>query len=470
VPKQPTPAAVTSSAAVTAVGNPGEGSPVRALQRALSEVGVTVEEGPAARCDVVVFERIEPDVLQLVQSIAREGRRIVVVHVGEPVLSAVDSLRLLESGASDAVEWHSAEEVAANLRARIDRWIAIDDLVDSARVATQLVGRSPRWVAVVRDLVEIARFSSTAILISGESGTGKELAARLVHELDARDQKRDLVLVDCTTIVPTLSGSEFFGHEKGAFTGATGSRDGAVALAHHGTLFLDEVGELPLSLQPELLRVVQEGAYKRVGSNTWRRTLFRLVCATNRDLLTEVSEGRFRHDLYNRIAAWQCNLPSLRERREDIPLLAMHFLASENRGELELSSAVVEYLMERDYPGNVRELRHVITRLVHRHVGDGPITLADLPEDELSLATRQLQGVTRTVYADLTERLRDAVRAQLDAGRSMRQIVAATRHAALDEALEDERGNVTRAASRLGMSRRAVQLSRSRSEEDPTDV
>ena len=150
--------------------------------------------------------------------------------------------------------------------------------------------------------------------------------ARLIHRLDGRPGKKKLIVLDCATVVPSLSGSEFFGHEKGAFTGAAGPRDGAFALADGGTLFLDEA-RLPPNLQAELLRVIQEGMYKRVGSNTWRTTNFRLVSATNRDLVEDQEAGRFRLDLYYRIAAWQFRLPSLRERRDDIELLAQNFLS-----------------------------------------------------------------------------------------------------------------------------------------------
>src|SRR5262249_51814424 len=154
-----------------------------------------------------------------------------------------------------------------------------------------LIGDSPAWRRLVRRIVEVARFTDAAVLITGETGTGKELVARLVHALDPRTTKRKLVLLDCTTIVPPLSGGAFFGHERGASTGATPTRDGAFALADGGTLFLDEVGELPLALQAELLRVVQEGTYKRVGSNEWRETQFRLVCATNRELLEHAADA-----------------------------------------------------------------------------------------------------------------------------------------------------------------------------------
>jgi hypothetical protein len=155
----------------------------------------------------------------------------------------------------------------------------------------------------------------------GESGTGKELVARLVHALDRRTVKKEFVVLDCSTLIPQLSGSEFFGHERGAFTGAITARDGAFALAHEGTLFLDEVGELPPDMQAQLLRVVQEGTFKRIGGNNWKRTEFRLICATNRDLEAEVAAGRFRTDLYYRIAGIRCRLPSPRERSTDIPVL-----------------------------------------------------------------------------------------------------------------------------------------------------
>ena len=146
------------------------------------------------------------------------------------------------------------------------------------------MGDSPAWQAVLRDTGRGGALRDASVLMRAGSGTGKERVARLIHELDPRPNKGKLVVLDCSTIVPTLSGSEFFGHEKGAFTGATTAREGAFELANGGTLFLDEVGELTVALQAELLRVIQEGTFKRVGSNMWRKSTFRLVCATNRDL------------------------------------------------------------------------------------------------------------------------------------------------------------------------------------------
>jgi transcriptional regulator with GAF, ATPase, and Fis domain len=298
------------------------------------------------------------------------------------------------------------------------------------------------------------------VLVTGESGTGKELVARLVDALDPRDGKPDLVVVDCTTIVPTLSGSEFFGHERGSFTGATATRDGAFALADGGTLFLDEVGELPLPLQAELLRVIQEGTYKRVGSNTWHSTRFRLVCATNRELLDEAAHGRFRLDLYYRIAGWTFRLPPLRERTDDILLLIRHFL-----GELcpdqqapELDDVVRLFLLERDYPGNIRDLRHLVARLSYRHVGPGPVTLGDLPEQERPVPV----GAGDALADDLAEPVRRA----LARGLTLKDIGRGAADLAVRIVLAEEEGSVQRAARRLGVTPRALQLRRANGDRD----
>lgn len=171
------------------------------------------------------------------------------------------------------------------------------------------IGASPAWRRLLRGVVEVAHFTQAPVLLVGESGTGKELVGRLVHDLNESAERGALAVVDCTTIVPELAGSELFGHERGAFTGAHAGRDGAFATAQGGTLFLDEVGDLPLSLQAQLLRVAQEGTYKRVGSDTWRHSRFRLVSATHRDLPARIEAGQFRQDLYFRIAGWVFRVP-----------------------------------------------------------------------------------------------------------------------------------------------------------------
>ena len=271
-------------------------------------------------------------------------------------------------------------------------------------------------------------------------------------------------MLDCTTVAPALSGSEFFGHERGAFTTAVSAREGAFALADRGTLFLDEVGDLPLALQAELLRVVQERVYKRVGSNTWKQVDFRLICATNRNLAEEEARGAFRRDFYYRIASWTCSLPPLSERREDIVPLTRHFLRqfSDHGPVPEPDAAVRDYLLTRDYPGNMRDLRQLITRMITRHVGDGPLTVGDLPPDE----RRGAAELMRKAWHDSAYQC--AIRRALARGLGLKQISKVTAEVAIETALADEDGNLHRAARRLGVTDRALQLRRaSRREESP---
>jgi DNA-binding NtrC family response regulator len=382
------------------------------------------------------------------------GQRLIVVATSERLLDPQRTWRLVAAGATDVLGWTTSDS-AAQIAARLERWSMVDALVSSPLVRDRLIGQSWSWSSVIREVVEVARFTDASVLVTGESGTGKELVARLTHELDPRPDKRSFVVVDCTTVVPTLSGSEFFGHEKGAFTGAVAARDGAFALADKGTLFLDEISELALPLQAELLRVIQEGVYKRVGSDTWRGTQFRLVCATNRDLFEEQRAGRFRHDLYHRIAGWVFRLPSLRERLEDIPALARFFLASsrEDGSHLELDPSVFDLMMRREYAGNVRDLRHFVWRMSRRHVGPGPITVGDVaPEDHPG------------DEPDMPEQDNDfwdsAVRQALGEGMNLKHIGQRAVETAVRIVGADEGWNLQRAAKRLGVTDRALQLRR----------
>jgi transcriptional regulator with GAF, ATPase, and Fis domain len=327
----------------------------------------------------------------------------------------------------------------------------VDQIIASPVVQSRVAGRSHVWISVLRQIVEVAAFTDASVLILGESGTGKEEVARLIHDLDRRQDKRELVTLDCTTVVPDLSGSEFFGHERGAFTGAVGAREGAFSLANGGTLFLDEVGELPLGLQAQLLRAVQERTYKRVGGNNWHTANFRLVCATNRELEAEISKGTFRRDFFHRIANWVCRLPSLRERTEDIMPLARHFMR-QFRPDLsfEMDSAVREYLLKRRYPGNVRDLRQLISRISQRHVGTGPLTVGDIPRDELP----PLEGLGDWPDAAFIQ----AIHRALELGSGLKEIGRVATETAIWLVVSDEDGNLQRAARRLGVTDRALQL------------
>ena len=412
---------------------------------------------------LIVFDRLGSSVCDHVRLLSRNGLgRVLVVAISPEPLADGAAWSLLKMGASDVITWDGGAGSTAAIGARLRRWAAVDDLVRSPVVVANLIGCSPAWTVALRQVVEVALFADTAVMIAGESGTGKELVARLLHTLDRRPNKGDLVILDCTTIVPELAGSEFFGHERGAFTNAVSARDGAFALAHQGTLFLDEVGELPLMLQADLLRVVQERTYKRVGSNSWERTDFRLVCATNRDLLHEEAQGRFRRDFYYRIAGCTCKLPPLRERTEDILPLACHFLAQfrPDMGAIELDEPVRQYLLRRAYPGNVRDLRQLISRVACRHVGPAPITVGDIPEDE-----RPDQPDRPDDWCD--ETFERTIRRALAWGVGLKDIGRVAEDVAVRNAVDAEGGNLQRAARRLGVTDRALQLRRaSRRQQD----
>jgi transcriptional regulator with GAF, ATPase, and Fis domain len=440
----------------------GQGIPRRDLAEQLAGRGLdcrplkNLSEPPPGPA-LLLFDAFGAELLDHVSALSRGGQeRLMAVGTHGGALARGDGWQLLAAGASDVLSWPETPDPAAMIAARFARWNEVDALVDSPVVTRNLAGRGRTWRSLLRQIIEVARFSASPVLLLGESGTGKELISRLIHSLDPRPDKRDLVVLDCTTIVPSLAGSEFFGHERGAFTGAMAARDGAVAMANGGTLFLDEIGELPPQLQAELLRVVQEGTYKRVGSNVWQNTRFRLVSATHRDLEEEMGLGRFRHDFYYRIAAWSCRLPPLRDRREDIPLLVERFLAERYKGEGEevpaVTAPVMDLLLCRDYPGNVRELRQLVHRIAHRHVGSGPITIGDVPEEE------RPRG--EPVVPAGIDGFEAAVRLALARGLGLKQIGALAADAAVRVALEGESGNLRRAAERLGVTDRALQMRR----------
>ncbi|MCK4485572.1 MAG: sigma-54-dependent Fis family transcriptional regulator [Desulfobacterales bacterium] len=254
-----------------------------------------------------------------------------------------------------------------------------------------IIGKSEPMQAVFHIIQRVAHTKAT-VLITGESGTGKELIAKAIHFNSPRRNK-SLVAVSCAALTETLLESELFGHEKGAFTGATTMKKGRFEMAHEGTLFLDEIGEVPVSLQVKLLRVLEEMSFERVGGTKTIAVDVRLIAATNKDLKAEVEHNRFRKELYFRLNVVGIKLPPLRERSEDIPLLAAHFVnkyaREANRGEMTISPETMRFLCNHRWPGNVREFEHAIERAVLFSKGN-EITLDDLPKDLVGFADLEI--------------------------------------------------------------------------------
>ena len=423
----------------------------------LRDNGVEPDLSPSSDSpSLAVFGSQTADLIEYLRDGANRCACVLAVCVSGSSPPSSLCWTLISAGAADVYWWHGSRDAPAEIHARLERWHVIDTARRSDVVRDHMIGASRAWIAVLRELIEIAMFGTNSCLLEGESGTGKELAARLIHTLDRRENKKELVIVDCSTLVPELSGSEFFGHERGAYTGAVGGRDGAFALANGGTLFLDEVGELPHSLQAQLLRLIQEGTYKRVGGNEWRRTEFRLVCATNRDLNLEVNSGRFRSDLYHRIAGAVVRMPPLRERRADILPLAHHFLNDllPDQGKIAIAPAVESWLLERDYGGNVRELRQVVARMCRRHAGPGPFTPGDVAAED--------RPATACAGSDWrADALEHAIERALRDGASLKEIGREAANCAIRLALASAGGNLHLAAQQLEVTDRALQIRRS---------
>jgi DNA-binding NtrC family response regulator len=299
----------------------------------------------------------------------------------------------------------------------------------------QMVGRSPQ-IERVRDLIARVAPSRATVLITGDTGTGKELVARLVHALSPRAE-RPFLGVNCAAIPETLLEAELFGHMKGAFTGAIASKRGLLEESSSGTLFLDEIGAVTPNIQVKLLRALQERTIMRVGGREPIPVDVRLVAATNLDIAQEVRAGRFREDLYYRLSVFPIRVPSLRERRDDIPLLAAHFLrraATEYGAEPPaIAPVTMQRLMEYDWPGNVRELENFVERAVIMHAGAKTISFD--PDD--ALHRRREHELVKTARAE-----------RWDLERLEREYILAT--------LEEVGGHQGRAAEILGIDRRTL--------------
>ncbi len=394
---------------------------------------------------------------------------VVMITAHGSVESAVEAVKL---GAFDYLEKPFEQEQIRQVVAKalstfaLSRRDARPEEV-TARGRFRLIGESPAIKQIYAVVEKVANTPST-VLITGESGTGKELIARALHENSSR-HGGPFIKINCAAIPKTLMESELFGYEKGAFTGAVGAKPGRFELAHGGTLFLDEIGEIPIEMQVKLLRVLQESEFERVGGIKTIKVDVRLVTATNRDLLQEIGAGNFREDLFYRLNVVPIHIPPLRERREDIPLLAEHFIAKFNerlRKQIEgITPDAIERLVAHPWPGNIRELENLMERTVL--FCEGPqIRASDLPPEISHLAPVALSHLapltpaTPAAAAQVDEprgvpaaaalaasSLKEAVRAQTE--RVERELI--------QRALDETGGNVTQAARKLKISRKSLQ-------------
>lgn len=325
-----------------------------------------------ASIDVVISDiKLEPfDGVELLQRTrAASPETITILTAVSPTTSQI--IEATQKGALDVLR---KESLAFELRQVVESALQTVDqrrlMGPSSNEQPGLIGKTT-IIGVSRPLQDVMKVvgrvaqSDAPVLVTGESGTGKELIARSVHDYSPR-RKKEMLVINCGAIPENLLESELFGHEKGSFTGAIARRSGRFEDCHESTLFLDEVGDLPPSVQVKLLRVLQDGTFSRVGSNEVQKTDVRIVTATNKDLAQEVSEGRFREDLYYRLNVVEIALPPLRERQEDIPILAEFFLDRIARrngtARMRLTGEAIEHLQKHRWPGNVRELENTMAR------------------------------------------------------------------------------------------------------------
>jgi transcriptional regulator with GAF, ATPase, and Fis domain len=401
--------------------------------------------GSGANADLVLRD---PTVSRLHVVVRIEGETIRVTDAGSRNGTLLDSIRVVDA--------YARPDSMITLGGTTLRLRMLNDVIElPLSIRERVGGMIGRSIAMRRIFAIIERVAVTdqTILVEGETGTGKELAAEAVHD-ESRRGNAPFVVFDCGAVSASLIESELFGHVRGAFTGAVADRPGAFESASGGTLFLDEIGELPLDLQPKLLRALEQQQIRRVGSNTPRQVDVRIVAATNRSLALEVDRGRFREDLYYRLAVIPVRLPPLRERLGDIPLLIRHFEKQlqgrpGSRPTPPLSEAMVDAFAARAWPGNVRELRNEVARAVS--LGADLVRGGAAPKPPPSIGAA----------VDLSE--------LLFSGRE--RIAEAYERAYIEAALRQTGGNVSRAAELAGVNRKFIQRAMKRyglrSDSDP---
>ncbi|MFH2074854.1 MAG: sigma-54 dependent transcriptional regulator [Pseudomonadota bacterium] len=425
------------------------------LRAVLSEDGYAITEAAdgteAVRAvekdafDVVLLD-IRMTVMDGIEALTeiRKISPLVPVLIMTAFASVKTAVEALKAGAFDYLTKPlDIEELKILIEKALEHYhLRAENLVLKERLGdrfdfSRIIGRSPKMKTLLDTLAMVAPTDAT-VLIMGESGTGKEVAANAIHHNSPR-AGQPFVKVSCAALPETLLESELFGHEKGAFTGAVSRREGRFQLAHRGTIFLDEIGEMSPALQAKLLRVLQEKEFEPLGSDRTAKVDIRVIAATNRDLDKDVREGRFREDLYYRLNVVPIVMPPLRERREDIPLLAEHFLTlcrEKNRKAVkEISGKALDALVRYDWPGNIRELENSIERAVIMARED-VIGTADFPP--------QIRKLSRDEGKDGFG-IPDGVS------------LAEMERALIIKTLAETGGNRTRAAEILGINRRTLQ-------------
>jgi DNA-binding NtrC family response regulator len=412
--------------------------------RRFSRRGYQVQEAPDGvealalaerrQFDVAIVDMVMPKVsgLELLERLKTAHAECeVIMLTGQGSIEA--AVKAMKMGAYDFLtkpfplaELEVLIEKAVERRQLAKENVQLKEVLQRRQAQPEMIGESAGLKEVWR-LIERAGPTDKAILIEGESGTGKELVARALHRHSPRADK-PLIVINCAALPETLLESELFGHEKGSFTGAINAKPGLFEVADGGTLFIDEIGEMPGSLQAKLLRVLEDGSMRRIGSVKERRVNVRLLAATNRNLATEVKAGRFREDLYYRINVMSLTLPPLRERTGDVPLLVRRFLGSDWL----IEPAAMQALEHYHWPGNVRQLINALERAKIMADG-GRICLDDLP---------------RELCADKADG------ARLVVGGS--DALSAVERAHIVEVLKRERGNKARTARALGLNRRSL--------------
>lgn len=367
-------------------------------------------------------------------------QQLVVMMSGHGTIeTAITAIRL---GAFDFIEKPlSLEKVLITIEnaLKVGQLVAENNaLKEKLARDYQMIGASPA-IKKLKQQIKVAAPSSGWVLITGENGTGKELVARAIHRQSVRNDK-PFVEVNCAAIPEELIESELFGHEKGAFTGATAARRGKFDQAHTGTLFLDEIGDMSLKTQAKILRILQEHKFERVGGNRTIEVDVRVIAATNKNLMQEIKAGNFREDLYFRLNVLPFMVPTLRSRKEDIPLLCNHFLnffcSKESRENKTISEDAMRCMMAYDWPGNVRELKNLIERLVIMSPGT-VIKISDLPQDISSMPAEEAKIIA--VAEDLPDSYKEA-----------KEVFEAQ---FLVEKLKKNNWNISRTAEEIGLER-----------------